>query len=276
MKKLREPFQNKKRKMLGVILKTVLLILLILPITVVRSQVTSTQPPVTFITQPSVTLTAQPPVTRITQTPVLTTAPPLQITPMSTFAPTSPKIDGVVSIEEWGTARQIQLDHGRLMFQNDPTTLYLAIDLIEDTTNDPPLNNAPWGDFFFLAFDVMADEQIIPSKDLQYSIYPGTHNLGMQKYLSPSSWTGLMETYSQLGAGFGPSINSDTAHRIWELAISLPEIQIGPGGLVRFGVRTYSQNPSFSNNTPDNFASDFSDLIEIDLVNGKVDLLILA
>ncbi len=85
-----------------------------------------------------------------------------------------------------------------------------------------------------------------------------------------------MDTYSQLGAGFGPSMNSNTPHRIWEFAISLPEIQIGPGGRVRFGLRTYSQNPSFSVDTPENYLYDFSDLLEIILVNAQVDLLILA
>jgi hypothetical protein len=86
------------------------------------------------------------------------------------------------------------------------------------------LSNAPWGDFFWLTFDVNADKMIVSREDVQYATIPGGYDLGLQYYLGPGVWTGLKETISLLGAGFGPSLYSRTNHRIWEFAISLEEI----------------------------------------------------
>ncbi len=193
---------------------------------------------------------------------------------ISVFPSVPPEIDGVTSGGEWGDAARIELAHGCMLIQNDASNLYLLIDLTGDTHDDPPLED---GDYFWLSFDVDISGAISPRNvDVNYTPYPGTHNLGIQYYEGPGDWTGLEDTHSQLGAGFGASINSRTPHRIWELAISLPEIEAVPNGLVRLGLRTYSQNPSFTDDLPANFYNDFSNLVEIALVTAQVDLLVLA
>lgn len=187
-----------------------------------------------------------------------------------------PKIDGVLSKNEWGSASRFRIQHGFLLVQNDASNLYILIDLTGDTSNDPPLAMAPWGDNFWLTFDADLDSSITPNVDLQYATYPGTHNLGLQKYLGPGVWTGLFETRSELGAGFGSSSNPMVPHRFWELAIRLTEIDAVPNRLVRMGLKAYSQNPSFDDYNPESFTTDFTNLIEASLVTPEVDLLVLA
>ena len=195
---------------------------------------------------------------------------------VSVFPHNPPEIDGTVAEGEWDNAPSIELEYGYMLVQNDAANLYLLVDLIEDVHDDPPLPESPWGDYFWLSFDVNIDEVITPQVDVNYGTYLGTHDLGISYYLGPGTWTGIGDSHSQLGAGFGPSINSGVSHRIWEFAISLPEIGAFPNGLVRIGLRTYSENPSFVDDHPENFSSDFSNLVEIALVTAQVDLIVLA
>jgi hypothetical protein len=193
----------------------------------------------------------------------------------SAFPSAPPTIDGVVSDHEWDSASSLRLERGFMLVQNDASNLYLLVDVTGDPYNDPPLADSPWGDYFWLSFDVNVDGAITPSVDVLYSTYPGL-GLGKAYYLGPGSSTGLEEARSQLGAGFGRSMNSMVPHRIWELAISLPEIEAAPNELVRLGLRTYSQTPSFTVDQPENFHYDFSNLMEIALVTAEVDLLVVA
>ena len=194
---------------------------------------------------------------------------------LSVFAGYPPVIDGIVSEDEWVAAPKIALAHGSVQVQNDAVNLYLLIDLTGDTVDDPPLATTPWGDYISLAFDVNIDGQMTKDVDLLYGFYPGTHNLGKQYYIGPG-WTGVKPSSSNLKAGLGPSINSATPHRVWEIAISLPEIKAVPNSLVRLGLKTYSQNPSFTDEQPAGFLSSFSNLIEINLASTVADLLVLA
>jgi hypothetical protein len=194
----------------------------------------------------------------------------------SVFPAYPPEIDGIFSEGEWNDASSIELNHGYLLVQNDASNLYLMVDLIGDTHEDPPLTEAPWGDYFWLSFDVNIDGIITSQVDINYATYPGSHILGKSNYLGPNEWTTLTGTRSQLGAGFGPSINSQTSHRIWEFAISLSEIGAVPNGLVRIGLRTYSQEPSFTDDNPPGFSADFADLMEIALATAQIDLLVLS
>ncbi len=194
---------------------------------------------------------------------------------LSTFASYAPIIDGVVSENEWNIAPKISLTHGSMYIQNDAVNLYLLIDLTGDTHEDPPLTTTPWGDYFHLAFDVNTDKQMIKNVDILYGLQRGTYNLAKQYYADPG-WSGVQPPASELGAGFGPSINSATPHRIWEMAVSLPEIRAVPNSYVRLGLRTYSQTPSFEDDQPAGFLSSFSNLIEISLASTVVDLLVLA
>lgn len=193
----------------------------------------------------------------------------------SIFSDYSPEIDGVVSEGEWNRAISIPLQHGVLLAQNDAVNLYVLIDLTGDTGNDPPLTTSPWGDYFNLAFDVNIDGEMTEGVDVLYGLYAGTHDLAIQ-YSIGTGWSGVIPTVSALSSGFGESINSATAHRIWELAISLPEIKAAPGSLVRLGVKTYSQTPSFTDYQPEGFFSSFTNLIEIDLDLAEIDLLVLT
>jgi hypothetical protein len=195
---------------------------------------------------------------------------------LSVFPSSPPKIDGVVSHEEWDDALKIPLEVGYIHVQNDASSLYLLIDVVADTHDDPSLVSAPWGDYFWLAFDVNLNGAITPEVDMLFGCIPGTHTLCKQYFLGPDVWTTVVSTYSQLGAGFGSSINSETPHRIWEVAISLPEIESYPNGLVRMGLRAYSQNPAFTYDQPAGFSSNFANLTEVALATAKVDLLVLA
>ncbi|MFB3888641.1 MAG: C25 family cysteine peptidase [Candidatus Bathyarchaeia archaeon] len=194
----------------------------------------------------------------------------------SVFPSNPPRIDGVASASEWKDASRIWMEQGFIFAQNDASNLYLLLDTTTDTQNDPILTTSPWGDFFWLAFDVNRNRAITPEVDVMFSCYPGTYNLGKQYFMGPSSWTGLYPANSLVKAGFGSSPKSAVPHRFWELAISLAEIQASPGGLVRMGLRVYSQNPSFDYLQPENFFLDFTTLTEIAIVASDVDLLVLA
>ena len=177
-----------------------------------------------------------------------------------------PAIDGFVEEGEWEASYFIyELPHGILYFQNDDNYLYVLIDLTEDTGDDPPRDSAPWGDYFSFTFDVNKNGAIDENLDISYGTTSANYKFGLQYYLAPGSFTSLLSTTSQLGVGFGPSLNSSTPHRIWEFAFDLSEIQAGPGQNVRFGVTTYSENPLFRDDIPLNSNFDFSELLETNL-----------
>jgi len=199
---------------------------------------------------------------------------PVQQLYQSPFASIPPTIDGVVSSKEWENAVKIQLNYGWLMIQNDVLALYLLIDLTEDTIEDSRLETGN-ADDFLLTFDTDLDGKI-SGIDLNYAPIPGTNTLGMQQYIEPGELGGLGPTGSQLGVGFGESINSRGPHRIWELAICLSEIKSDPTGSVRLGLMTTSPNPSFSDERPQNFTYEFSNLLQITLNTKSLDLLILS
>jgi hypothetical protein len=199
--------------------------------------------------------------------------------PLSLLSPpasAAPAIDGAVGQGEWDTAGQLALSHGHLHVQHDAGHLYLLVDLTADTHDDPPVVGSPWGDFFWLTFDVDRDAEITPNVDLNYAQQQGTYNLRLSYYLAPGQRTAQVPTVSQLGAGFGPSPASQTAHRIWEFAVDFNEIQAGPNDTVRFGLRTYSLTPSIDSSLPTNFLNDFTDLTEIQMIPEPATLLLLA
>src|SRR5215208_141657 len=180
---------------------------------------------------------------------------------LSGWAPVAPTADGTAGATEWANAGSAVLPHGRLLFKNDGVNLYGLIDVTGDNANDPPLSQAPWGDFIWLTFDVDRDAAIDANLDVNYGIFPGSTTFGRQFYLGASTWTGLQATQAQLAEGFGASPGSAAAHRFWEVTVPFSEIQGFSGGIARMGVKTYSQNPFFDDNTPSNFSSDFTNLI---------------
>jgi len=190
-------------------------------------------------------------------------APPTQI--KSVWADVPLTIDGTVE-PDWADAAEIPLPHSAIYVKNDAENLYLLVDLTEDTHDDTL--GEPSGDFFHLSFDVDKDEMITLNVDLDYRLSP-TNDLALAYYLGPGAWTGLFETASSLGVGFGGSMNSATPHRIWEFAIPLEEIDSSLTDLfvtpepVRFGIEVHSQTPFFHSLLPPNFKSNFANLSEI-------------
>lgn len=227
---------------------------------------TATQPSSTppFTATPSFTPTATvtPPATSTqTPTPTLTLVPTATVPPSSyTYAP--PLIDGYVTSGEWNKAfLASNLPNGFAFYQNDSNYLYFLIDLTGDTTNDLPITGPPWGDFFWLVVDVNENQVIDSNTDLLYAQYPGTYSLGLAYQLGGGSTTGINPTLSYLGAGFGKSLKSSTPHRIWEFALSLPEISAAPGQNVALGLRLYSQNPGIDDFIPGNLLSNYTNFI---------------
>ncbi|MDY6950836.1 MAG: hypothetical protein SWE60_04945 [Thermodesulfobacteriota bacterium] len=191
-----------------------------------------------------------------------------------------PHIDGSLGWFEWSVRRgaTYSLDHGFMAVYNDAVRLYILVDVLEDTTEDNP------GDNFGLTFDVDGDGLITEGVDLNYSLIPGTHNMRYAHYLGPGELTPLVPgpIRSSLGAGFGCFFWDGTkviyipdsglgsicrSHRVWEFAIDLSEIGAAPGGLVRMGLRLVSETPAFTEDVPEHFDTDFSDLIEIRLAS---------
>lgn len=200
-------------------------------------------------------------------TATLTPALPSTITPTIVIN-TYPQIDGQVSENEWkNQSFDYSLPHGVMHYINDDRYLYMLIDLIEDTGNDSPLDTEPWGDFFYITFDTETIAEIDANKDINYALYPGSFTLSLQYYLNQDEWTTLSTTQSKFAAGFGPSFNSSTPHRIWEFAFDLNEIHAQSDDTVYVGIRTYSQTPAFDNYLPDRFTQKFDNLIPLFLTN---------
>lgn len=196
-------------------------------------------------------------------------------TPLSSvFANTPPTIDGSIGFGEWSNAATIPFNHGYLTVLNDDIRLYVLINVTGDNIDSST-------DYFWLSFDVDKNNAITANVDKNYGTVPSTGNMRYQFYLGPDSWTGLQpNTYSSRGKGFGcffgdgslsfslfPFRLNCNRHRVFELAIDLGEINASPGSNVRMGFRAASDNPSFIDNFPANFSSDFSNLINVSLAN---------
>lgn len=180
-----------------------------------------------------------------------------------------PAIDGQASYEEWGDAVTVPLAQGALRVYNDAANLYLLLDLTADSQEDA-------GDSFMASFDTDTDRSITPRVDLNYA-GETDQALDLEVYAGPGQWEARAgDTFSQMAAGFGPSPEARTPHRLWELAISLAEIQAAPGGRVRLGLKTVSQTPVLVGENPPGFTADFSGLIDLRLARAKVELLVLA
>jgi hypothetical protein len=185
---------------------------------------------------------------------------------LSNWAAQPPALDGVAEATEWGTAASMSLPHGLLRIQNDLTNLYLLIDVTGDTGNDPVLAASPWGDYFWLVWDVNGDSNVTPGVDLLHGVYPGTTTLGVSQFVRPGAVTPIHPSPSRMAMGFGPSPDSAAPHRFWEVAIRLSEIGADPrhwaedpldAHPLRLGLRIASQRPSISDYLPANLLTDF-------------------
>ena len=193
----------------------------------------------------------------------------------SSYTETPPNINGSVGFGEWEISNKIEFGHGFITVLNDTTRLYILVDVLDDTGND---TTSP-KDYFWLTFDVNKDNAITPNVDLNYGTHPTSGNMRYQYYLGPSSWSGLQSDFkSSKARGFGcffsdgsftitlfPFSINCSSHRVWEFGIDLLEIGAKAGDTVKMGLRVSSPNPSFTDDTPANFSSDFSNLIEVSL-----------
>jgi len=167
--------------------------------------------------------------------------------------------------ESWVGAfdHQLAIPGGYMWTKNDANFLYVAIDIIEDTNNDPGT-----GDYFWFTFDTNRNRTITPNKDLNYGAYVNQPNkMGKQYYLGPGRWTGLSHDESKAASkiDFDISPNSSTAHRIWKLKFKLTEINVSLlpwwwSSYTFFGLRLHSSVPNLNYDTPSNFYTNFSKL----------------
>jgi len=184
------------------------------------------------------------------------------------FAIHVPVLDGQISPNEWDDALLVkQLPHGTLHYLNDETTLYLLLDIPTDTVEDVRQRDYPWGDYFWLVFDVNGNQAIDPELDFFYTPADSLHTLARSFYAKPAVFTPVSPTHSQVAAGFGTTPNNATPHRYWEIAIQLHEIHAKPGEAVRLGVQVYSVQPAIVDLVPENLYVDMHDFLMLRLAH---------
>jgi len=198
------------------------------------------------------------------------------------WAASAPTIDGVVSAGEWNFATATTISesgttYAQMRTMNDGTYLYVLLDVVADTANDP-LNSTPYGsDFFALYIDKDLNYAVTPNVDYFYSTCLDSRPFVKAIQLTRYSATGCQAVDAgSLGAeGFGASPLSGTPHRIWEMRLSLNELGVdtstwttssGTVPKVRMNVALFSLNPSFYVAQPDTSTSpDDSLMYQVDL-----------
>ena len=186
----------------------------------------------------------------------------------STWANAPVTVDGALNAAQWAGCGQMPIPGGFIMAKNDNQYLYLALDLTADTGNDAGVN-----DYFWLSFDLNADGVITPRRDTNYGIWPTLPiKLARQYFLGGGVWTTILPetSTSSVSRGFAASPNSATPHRIWEFRLDLNELEVdlsdlSRAPLLRFGLRTRSASPAFTNDSPANFFHNFAGLHELHL-----------
>lgn len=163
----------------------------------------------------------------------------------STWASTTPVIDGSFGTSEWSTASVVDLKvayplndlDGRILVMNDGTNLYICYDVYGDTTMDT------W-DYSSIAFDTGNDNMLSDVGEDFFLVRGSTVNPALHYSYdgSSSTWTldclfdtGLPDHSTLQGAAsFGPSTGHASDHRIFEYRIPLALIEAYPGQLVGF------------------------------------------
>lgn len=99
----------------------------------------------------------------------------------SKWATAAPALTGTFSPGEWTVSGVLPMPGGFIHVKNDASSLYLAIDLTNDTGNSPGV-----GDYFWLSFDVDRSGSITPHFDVNYGIYPSLPiKIAKRSYLGP-------------------------------------------------------------------------------------------
>ncbi len=180
--------------------------------------------------------------------------------------PTPPPLTGLLPVGDWSGSATMAIPRGTLMAQNDATNLYIGLDLTAETGTANP------NDYFWFIVNINDNGVIDSNRDKLFSPWPGTPNrLGMWLMAGPgATWPAPNSQVipSQVSIGFGPSMNSGTNHRQWQIAFALSDLGItidpsGPAPVVDFGLRIATSSPSFVGETPPNPLGDFSDFNQI-------------
>ncbi len=198
---------------------------------------------------------------------------PASFTLNSPYRSQPPRMDGSIDLNEWGTQNSIPFDNGVIGAANDGTRLYLLVDVTGESKDNA-------GDSISISFDVDNDSFTSPNTDKLYHINTTTGNLRYAYYLSSTTFSpDQILTFSSRGKGFGCFTQDNTltlssftalttscqAHRVWELAFDLNEINSAPGKTVRLGVQVTSTAPAFTNTVPTDGLSNFTNLIAVNL-----------
>ncbi|MGH1383171.1 hypothetical protein [Kordia sp.] len=183
----------------------------------------------------------------------------------STWAGTPISLDDQLEDAVWSGAqeKQMKFDGGFMLAKNDAKYLYVALDVVKDTHNDPGTE-----DYFWFTFDRNRNKAITPNYDVNYGNYPGNPNkIGRQYYKGAGRWTGLLNEVqkSECKSTFGTSPNSATPHRIWKFKFRLTDLKVNLlwwwfSSYTKFGFRVHSNKPNLNYDTPTNFFRDFSKL----------------
>lgn len=177
------------------------------------------------------------------------------------------QLSGVLDAARWNSAGSMHISPGTILVQNDAQFLYIGLDVIKDSGNDPLTD-----DYFWLSFDFDKDKKITPNVDVQYGQFPGQPNhIAKSLYIRPFETTTILPSAgaSECRIGFGASLKSPIPHRMIEVKVPLADIG---GSLsatpahVFMGVRVHSRKPAFTIDVPTGFDGDFSSLTEVKLM----------
>lgn len=186
-----------------------------------------------------------------------------------------PRIDGRIDFSEWSGATTRPLAGGEMRFLHDPVRLYVLVNMLDDSTDDP--FHAGGFDQLWLHFDVDEDGAITENLDRRYRQESGTGNLRYETYCDDCLFGFhplAASTFSARGEGFGcffadgsatlfPFLSCN-AHRVWEIGIDLEEIRARADGSARLGYLVQSDSTSVDNFPPD--LNDLASYLEIELL----------
>lgn len=186
----------------------------------------------------------------------------------------TPTIDGIVSAGEWDLSRGVTFDHGIIAFRHDVIRLYLLVDVVGDTGDDPP--NWLAGDTIGITVD-RDEDGAISTFDTRYRLFDDRYNLRYQHFVRPYLLAPREPlSRSSIAAGFDCFVADGTKrvdfptycypHRVWEVAFDLDEIFAQPGATARLGLTLRSENPAIDASVPDaDLLGDVGELIAVTL-----------
>ena len=177
------------------------------------------------------------------------------------WAPAAPNPNGTIGVGEWAAGTVTNIAHGKMVTMNDGSNLYVLVDVVDDTVDNPIVPLGP-NDYYTLAIDADLNMGVTPNVDLIYDSCQDGQPFTKAYYLGGFAFTGCQAVTgtSALGVGFGATPNSATPHRFWEFRLDFDEVGVDPstwttsGGTpprVRMNVATISHVPAFSTAQPD-------------------------